>query len=99
MPTPVTSSTAMPRPSPAARAIGAVGALAASTLSLGLLMLMFHGAGPAHWFPADAEVLAAEAQCRAASGRPAGYRCIEAVMARRAEAVRLAGVGPVAHGR
>lgn len=85
-----TSSSAMPGRSPAARAIGAASALAASGLTLGLMLVMFHQAGPFRWFPADAEVLAAEAQCRATSGRAADYRCIDAVLAQRASALRLA---------
>lgn len=90
---PGVSPSAMPRRSPAARALGAAGALAASGLTLGLMLVMFHQAGPYRWFPADAEVLAAEAQCRAASGRAAEHGCIDAVLAQRAGAVRLAEAG------
>lgn len=93
MPTLFHSPSAMPRRSPAARALGAAGALAASGITLGLMLVMFHQAGPFRWFPADAEVLAAEAQCRASSGRAAEHRCISAVLAQRAGAVRLAEAG------
>jgi len=99
MPTLFHSPSVMPRRSPAARALGATGALAASGLTLGLMLVMFHQAGPYRWFPADAEVLAAEAQCRTATGRPAEYRCIDAVMAQRASTVRLAGAEMMAKGR
>ncbi|MCB1997921.1 MAG: hypothetical protein H6933_08695 [Burkholderiaceae bacterium] len=91
MSTPFSPSSAMPRRSPAARALGAASALAASGLTLGLMLVLFHQTGPFRWFPADAEVLAAEAQCRAATGRPAEYHCIDAALVQRAGAVRLAG--------
>lgn len=92
-PSSLPSSSALPRRSKAARAIGAASALAASSLTLGLMLVMFHEAGPYRWSPADTAVLAAEAQCRAASGRPAQYGCIDAALAQRAAAVRVAEAG------
>lgn len=67
------------------RIVGTLGAVVGTGMTVGTLVLGFDHAGPARWRAPEAQVLAAAAECRATDGRPADHRCIDAVLARRAQ--------------
>jgi hypothetical protein len=64
------------------RAVGTLGAVLGTGLTVGAIVWQFDQAGPARWRIPEAHVLAAAAECRATDGRPADHRCIAAVLAR-----------------